>query len=159
MMLIGAFPNAKTSEATSQVYETMLADLDAGLARRAVTRLIGTSKFLPTISEIREACGVVPLAAPYHREWKPRLTSAKPAPRLAQRNNRAREALVVTNGAAGPGAGPAPAKDAASSASPAAPADLRVAPTRQPPAPARAPRRWTAEELDAELARSAGGAP
>ena len=33
----------------------MLADLDFELAKRAVTRLIATSKFLPTIAEVRSA--------------------------------------------------------------------------------------------------------
>lgn len=56
MMLMGAFSNAKTNESTSQVYEMMLADLDVTQARQAVTRLIATSKFLPSIAEIREAC-------------------------------------------------------------------------------------------------------
>lgn len=55
MMLIAAFPAAKTNGTTSAVYEQMLADLDAGCARKAVTRLIGTSKWLPTVSEIRGA--------------------------------------------------------------------------------------------------------
>lgn len=55
MMLMGAFPGAKTSDSTSQVYESMLRDLDAAVTRTAVQRLIATSRFLPTISEIREA--------------------------------------------------------------------------------------------------------
>lgn len=59
MMLMAAFPNGKTSEATSKVYEEMLADLDFAAARRAVTNLIRTAKFLPTVAEIREATGLV----------------------------------------------------------------------------------------------------
>jgi hypothetical protein len=54
-MLVAAYPNAKTCASTSQVYETMLADLDAAVARAAVTRLIATSRFMPTIAEVREA--------------------------------------------------------------------------------------------------------
>jgi hypothetical protein len=55
MLLLGAYPNAKTSASTSQVYETMLGDLDAGPARAAVIRLIASSKWMPTVAEIRGA--------------------------------------------------------------------------------------------------------
>lgn len=55
MMLLGAYPHAKSTSSTSQIYETMLADLDVARARAAVSRLIATSRFLPTIAEIREA--------------------------------------------------------------------------------------------------------
>lgn len=54
-MLLGAYPNARTSSCTSQVYETMLADLDVETARAAVTKLIATSKWMPTVAEVREA--------------------------------------------------------------------------------------------------------
>jgi hypothetical protein len=56
MMLLASYPAARTAEKTPEVYEAMLADLDYAIARRAVTRLIATSKWLPTIAEIREAC-------------------------------------------------------------------------------------------------------
>lgn len=55
LMLLAAYPNAKLNPGTSAVYETMLGDLDAATARAAVQGLIATSRFLPTISEIREA--------------------------------------------------------------------------------------------------------
>jgi hypothetical protein len=55
MLLLGAYPNAKTSASTSQVYETMLGDLEASAARAAVQRLIGLSKWMPTVAEIRAA--------------------------------------------------------------------------------------------------------
>jgi hypothetical protein len=55
MMLLASYPAAKTVEKTSEIYETMLADLDYAAARRAATRLIATSKWLPTIAEIRES--------------------------------------------------------------------------------------------------------
>ncbi len=55
MMLMAAFPASKTSDSTSAVYEQMLLDLDETLARRAVTRIIATAKWLPTIAEIRAA--------------------------------------------------------------------------------------------------------
>jgi hypothetical protein len=54
MMLLAAYPQHRvSSEATSKVYESMLADLDHQLARKAITRLISLSKFMPTIAEIR----------------------------------------------------------------------------------------------------------
>jgi hypothetical protein len=56
MMILAAYPqNRVTSDVTSKVYENMLADLDAQLARKAVTRLISVSKFMPTVAEIRAA--------------------------------------------------------------------------------------------------------
>lgn len=53
MMLMAAFPASKTSDGTSAVYEELLVDLDAATVQRAVTRLIATNKWLPTIAEIR----------------------------------------------------------------------------------------------------------
>lgn len=58
MMLVAAYPNMKVTDATTKLYEVTLADLDEGLARRAVIRIITTSKFPPTIAEIREACSL-----------------------------------------------------------------------------------------------------
>lgn len=58
MMLLAAYPHRDMSAATSSVYERSLRDLDVNLARVAVERLIRTSKFLPSIAEIREACEV-----------------------------------------------------------------------------------------------------
>lgn len=55
MTLLAAYPAAKTTASTSQVYETMLSDLDVKEARGAVMKLIATSRFLPTIAEIRSA--------------------------------------------------------------------------------------------------------
>ncbi len=55
MMLMAAFPHSKTTPATSAVYEEALSDLDFGAAKRAVTRIVATAKFLPSIAEIREA--------------------------------------------------------------------------------------------------------
>jgi hypothetical protein len=42
------------SEATAEVYVTMLADLDFDAAKEACARLMATSTFLPSIAEIRE---------------------------------------------------------------------------------------------------------
>ncbi len=59
LMLVAAFPAAKgDAEAwrrTLSVYAEMLADLDRDVTRQAVTRLIATSKWMPTIAEIRSA--------------------------------------------------------------------------------------------------------
>jgi hypothetical protein len=52
-MLSGAFPGAAMSEATTRVYEEFLEDIDSQAGAAAVRRLITTSKFLPTIAEIR----------------------------------------------------------------------------------------------------------
>src|SRR6185369_4442715 len=54
-VLAAAYPNARWAAATIQVYEEMLGDLDFQLVKRAISRLVCTSKFLPTIAEIREA--------------------------------------------------------------------------------------------------------
>jgi hypothetical protein len=53
-MLTAAFPGAKLSEATCQVYESMLLDLSFEAAQQAVARLICTSKWLPTVAELRQ---------------------------------------------------------------------------------------------------------
>lgn len=55
MLLLGAYPQAKTSASTRQVYETMLSDLDTEHARVAVQKLIASSKWMPTVAEIRAA--------------------------------------------------------------------------------------------------------
>lgn len=54
-ILMGAFPHNKATEATAGIYEELLLDLDAAAAKGAVLRLIATSKFFPSIAEIREA--------------------------------------------------------------------------------------------------------
>ncbi len=58
-MLVAAYRDAAVSEQTSEVYETMLRDLDFELAKRAVQRLICSSKWLPTVAEIRAAAADV----------------------------------------------------------------------------------------------------
>lgn len=55
MLLLGAYPQAKTTDSTSKIYETMLSDLDATLAKAAVQKLIASSKWMPTVAEIRAA--------------------------------------------------------------------------------------------------------
>jgi hypothetical protein len=54
-ILLGAFPDAKIGPRTSEVYETMLSDLDFEVAKTAVFRLLATAKWLPKIADIREA--------------------------------------------------------------------------------------------------------
>lgn len=53
-VLMAAYPNAKISDEASTVYERMLADLDYATANAAVERLLATSKWIPTVAEIRE---------------------------------------------------------------------------------------------------------
>jgi hypothetical protein len=56
MLLRASFhAGGKVSEETAQVYESMILDLDFELAKAAIGRLIQSSKFLPSIAEIREA--------------------------------------------------------------------------------------------------------
>lgn len=54
-ILSATFTRPPMAEKTCQVYENMLADLERQAAHRAVSRLINTSKWLPTIAEIRAA--------------------------------------------------------------------------------------------------------
>jgi hypothetical protein len=51
--MIAAFPQARVTPGTSPVYERMLADLDYVAAQAAVERLIATSRFMPTVAELR----------------------------------------------------------------------------------------------------------
>lgn len=54
-VVIAAFPGARVNSGTSQIYERMLADLPYPAANAAVERLLATTKFLPSVAEIREA--------------------------------------------------------------------------------------------------------
>ena len=58
-MLSAAYRDAPISEATAEVYEAMLADLDFAAGQQAVQRLICSSKWLPTVAEIRAAAADV----------------------------------------------------------------------------------------------------
>lgn len=63
-VLLASYPNtpqARVSSSgqtvqTSEVYERMLADLEYPTANAAVERLLATSRFMPTVAEIRDAC-------------------------------------------------------------------------------------------------------
>ncbi len=54
-MIVAAYPSSKLDAASSKIYRTMLVHLPADIARAAVTRLLATSKFAPSIAEIRSA--------------------------------------------------------------------------------------------------------
>jgi hypothetical protein len=55
-ILIAAYPSARPTSATTEIYERMLIDLDGVVAAAAVERMLATSKFMPSIAEIRAAC-------------------------------------------------------------------------------------------------------
>lgn len=125
LLLMQAYPNARLNDGTSQVYEQMLVDLDARAVREAVVGLVKTSKFVPTIAEIRDATETV----------LNRAQAAAARARAARVPSLPRSALVARErGKALPRA-----------------SVVRLVPLQQAPAP-REPRKWTAEELDAELA-------
>lgn len=54
-VLADAYPRAPVSVETVKVYESLLADLEFEVTQQAVARLIATSKWFPTIAEIRAA--------------------------------------------------------------------------------------------------------
>lgn len=58
-MLLQAYPQAQFGPASSALYERELADLDGPTALEAVRRLIRTSKWMPTVAEIRTAAADV----------------------------------------------------------------------------------------------------
>lgn len=53
-VLCAAYPAAKFTAEASSAYERSLADLDYPLANAAVEQIIGSSRWLPTVAEIRE---------------------------------------------------------------------------------------------------------
>ena len=54
-VLCAVYPAARMTEATIEIYESLLQELEFDVARAAVERLVRTSKFLPTVAEILEA--------------------------------------------------------------------------------------------------------
>jgi hypothetical protein len=54
-LLAGGWPGRPLPESAEEVYALALGDLDYEAAKAAVMRLIQTSRFLPTVAEIREA--------------------------------------------------------------------------------------------------------
>jgi hypothetical protein len=55
-ILFGSYPSAHIERTHVDAYVSGIVDLPANVAAEAVTRLRRTSKFLPAIAEIREAC-------------------------------------------------------------------------------------------------------
>jgi len=53
--LLSVYPQAQFGQASAGMYERLLADLDFDVATRAVDRLVKSSKWLPTVAEIRAA--------------------------------------------------------------------------------------------------------
>ncbi len=53
-VLMASYPNNKFTTETSHIYERMLADLDYPAASAAVEQLLASSKWIPTVAEIRE---------------------------------------------------------------------------------------------------------
>lgn len=62
--LAAAFPNQRISQATLNVYAVDLADLDFGVAEKAVETTRRGAKFMPTIFEIRTVAAELQLGAP-----------------------------------------------------------------------------------------------
>src|SRR5262245_47204175 len=58
------YPREPITEQTVMAYVHYLADLDAELAQQAADRVCRTSRFFPTIAEVREAYAELMLAAP-----------------------------------------------------------------------------------------------
>lgn len=54
-MLFAAYPKFEVPKETIQLYQQFMLDLDADLAKAAVVRHIATSKYFPTIAELRDA--------------------------------------------------------------------------------------------------------
>lgn len=232
-VLFGSFPSARFTDQNFESYAEGLLDLDAATCGAAAQRLIRTSKFLPTIAEIREAATAQQHGpCPRGEEAWAALLQAKRAygydygPDDVRRRRRRdplfaderirrcltlwggwnafaladedapararfiamfdelaqRERRDVSSGIPLPrpqlGSGPAPKQitqqqaakgaegvraphDAGALPAPSVPEAprVRVAPPRQKPGPTPFQRRVSVEELDAELARTAGGAP
>jgi hypothetical protein len=59
-MLVAQWPQSTVSSKTSQLYEAHLLDLDFQAAQVAVSRIAKTTRWLPTVAEIREVtCDVI----------------------------------------------------------------------------------------------------
>lgn len=58
-LMVAAWPNARVTDATVEVYAMGMADIDFDTAKAAVQHLIMTAKWMPSISEVRDACVTV----------------------------------------------------------------------------------------------------
>lgn len=100
-LIAAAHPRAEFPDETARVYALMLADLDPGDVYQAVRRLVAGSKYLPTVSEIRdqvaEAHAQLPTAA---EAWeivlRGDLASAPPEIQAAARSVGGRHAIATT---------------------------------------------------------------
>lgn len=90
-LLKGAFPRQDVTPETLQVYCEFLADLDFNTAKDAIKRIVSTSRFWPTIAEIRDACLAEQGLLPPEEAWafvsvrnllKP--TGGWPSPEIAE---------------------------------------------------------------------------
>lgn len=55
LVLFEALPHSRKGPLTSEVYESMILDLDFGICQSVIVRLIATCQWLPTIRDIRRA--------------------------------------------------------------------------------------------------------
>lgn len=53
-VMVAAYPTTKAQDDTVRIYERMLADLEYPVANAAVEQLLATSKWMPTVAEIRD---------------------------------------------------------------------------------------------------------
>lgn len=63
LTLVAAYPNANIGKETMHLYATSLADVPAEVLDLAVTQCISTSKWFPTIAELREAAARIQTGA------------------------------------------------------------------------------------------------
>jgi len=63
-VLQAAYPTKELSEESIRLYAEMLSDLDPREAGNAVKRIIATSRFFPTVAEIREAAAENAISMP-----------------------------------------------------------------------------------------------
>jgi hypothetical protein len=61
--LVLAYPSANIPEATMHVYAKALADLSEPVLDLACTQIVATSKWFPTVAELREAAAAVQMDA------------------------------------------------------------------------------------------------
>jgi hypothetical protein len=159
-VLFASYPNGKFDRDNAKAFVDGIVDLDAAACGHAVQRLIRTNKFLPSVAEIREAYATLLQSkrAALARERSARIPTLTRAELIARDGHLQLALPKQTNGAAASPSAMADLQSRRLGAASAAPADLTIA-AKPPRAPARPPRRWTSEELEAELARTGGGSP
>ena len=83
-ILRDAYPRQDFPERTAVLYGRMLADLDDLLVVEAVRKIVKTSRFLPSIAEIREQVAEATLGLPTASEAWDLVNTGQPLPRIAQ---------------------------------------------------------------------------